>query len=435
MFNKKTRAALMLFIFLVGLLMGCSLVNKQIRKASDPLDHLSASTDGALSTLFNPTSTFYAVMRAMNTEYVEKITPEFETRMSVNLVKGMLREMGDQNTRYVEPEEAALLINAEKGDFEGIGIRSRIIPTEIDGIREEQLHVGSVIPGSNAYKAGLKDGDIILSVNGKDVLPYNPLARAEKALNEYRMKPDITKQKQLQKYLDDENARVDKGVMILEAEKQLERGSEGHFVLAVKRGSEQKTVEVDAGKYHLDIIETKDIAGYKYIRINYISGDLKKALSGETSDAGKGLILDLRDVFGGSSEGTSDALSLFLPSRTLYRVSAQKSRLLRTPACSEPCRAPVMVLVNSGTSRMSEIMAASLKAFYPDTVICGEATEGDFTELTYFGLDNGGGYTMTSGKYMTLANKEPEPVSPDVAFSGDTGVLPDSAFIAKAFGR
>ncbi len=436
MFNRKTRIVLLLFILLTGVLMGSVLVNSQIRKINDPLNRLSASSDGALSTIFTPASTFHAVMRAMNTEYVDKITPEFEGKMSVNLVKGMLREMGDQNTRYVEPDEAQILVNANKGIFEGIGVRPVIKPVEVDGIKEEQLFVGSVIPGSNAMKAGLAGGDVIIKVDGKSILPYNPLARAEKALNDYRMKPDASKQKELQKYLEAENDRIDKGIQILEAEKLLERGTDGAYTLTVRNNNnKEREVKVSCGKYSLKPLETRDIGEYRYIRVNYITDTFASELEDAMDYDKKALVLDLRDVFGGNSDGAIASLGIFLPDMALFRVTGQRNRVCKTKATEREYKGKLLILVNGGTSRCSELMAIALKAYYPGTVVCGSETAGELTELTYFTLDNGGGFTMTTGKYNSARNKALTAVKPDIAFSGDPSLVPDTDFIAKALGR
>ena len=110
---------------------------------------------------------------------------------------------------------------ANLGEFEGIGIKPEIRTVDVDGIRVEKLFVGSVIPQGPAYKAGIQAGDVIELIDGQEILPYNPLAKAEKILKEYQLKPDRSKLKEVQAQIDKEYERIEKGLPILEAERKI----------------------------------------------------------------------------------------------------------------------------------------------------------------------------------------------------------------------
>ena len=96
------------------------------------------------------------VLVEVENEYVD---PVDRAKLVDGAIKGMVAEL-DPHSSYMPPEEFQAFESDTEGEFGGIGI-------EVEN-RNDQLIVLAPIEGSPAERAGIKSGDIIVSVDGKD---------------------------------------------------------------------------------------------------------------------------------------------------------------------------------------------------------------------------------------------------------------------------
>ncbi|MCX7669874.1 MAG: PDZ domain-containing protein, partial [Anaerolineae bacterium] len=82
--------------------------------------------------------------------------------VTYNAIRGIVERLGDQHTAFVDPKSAAIFNADIEGSFEGIGAQVEL--AEGGGVRLRYL-----FPNQPAEKAGLKVGDIIIAVDGKDI--------------------------------------------------------------------------------------------------------------------------------------------------------------------------------------------------------------------------------------------------------------------------
>ena len=187
-------------------------------------------------------------------------------------LRGMMEEL-DPYSNYISPEDVARFKLQVDQEFTGIGIQVTIDP------HSRRLTVTSPLPGTPAYKAGVKAGDTIMEINGKTT----------------------------------EKMTVDDAVKVL-------KGKEGDEVTigVLHQGSSQieqlkmprakihvATVQGDSytpdGKWNFMIDSEKKIG---YVRLSSFShttaAELKKALNELKSQGMLGLVLDLRFNPGGS---------------------------------------------------------------------------------------------------------------------------------------
>lgn len=415
MLNKKNYSIILFIVFSIGLFTGIGQVKSIINTTKlfpiEPITKASASIDGKNNTNFNPDDTIQEVLYAINSNSVENIDTDLTNKMSVNLVKGILRELGDQNTRYADKDEMRIISNAQKGIFEGIGIKTNIKKVNKQGISEEILVVGSVIPQTPASKSGLMAGDIIISIDGKEILPYDPYGRIENRIEAYRKKPDETKQKIIQKFVDNENKRIENGIPILEAEKKLSVNGDQVLKLSINRNNKNITVSVATTTTTLPATTTKIMFNDKlYISINAITNELPGEIQKIIYDTNKnkkitGVILDLRDVFGGTYKNASETMKYFIPGASLGKLITEKNKPfdLKIPAYNKPLNKKLVVLVNNGTAKYGEMMAYALSQNKKASII-GNNTAGDLSDISLFSLNNGGGYTIKSGNYKLPHN-------------------------------
>ncbi len=91
----------------------------------------------------------------------EDVTPE---KLETGMYKGLMSSLGDPYTEYYTQEEYKSLMEETTGVYKGIGAY-----IGLDNDTNAPVFT-SIMPGTPAEKAGLKAGDIICAVNGKDTL-------------------------------------------------------------------------------------------------------------------------------------------------------------------------------------------------------------------------------------------------------------------------
>ncbi|MBQ7256195.1 MAG: PDZ domain-containing protein [Abditibacteriota bacterium] len=374
---------------------------------------------------------FTAVKMIIDKNYVEKIDAELYNEMSVDLAKGMLRELGDSACRYADKKEVELIEKANLGEFEGIGIKPEIRTVDVDGIRVEKLFVGSVIPQGPAYKAGIQAGDVIELIDGQEILPYNPLAKAEKILKEYQLKPDRSKLKEVQAQIDKEYERIEKGLPILEAERKISYKSKD----PIKIKTNINIYTLTPSSWTLEPAKQATFNGVPYLEVQCLTektGEKVGEIISNFKAAKKDFfVLDLRDVFGGTYDSAKEVAKFFVPNTSLGTLKTKKSSVnLLIPKNDAPWRGKLIILVNKGTNKYGELLANAISQD-SSSVIVGEETLGDFKDISIYDFDNGGGFTLTTGEYI-LVNKA-EKVSPQIQTEcGPNGKEINKSVIDKA---
>ena len=363
-----------------------------------------------------PLETLYTVLGSLRQHYVEQLTVEDEGKMTHDAMRAMLASFNDPNTRFIEPDQRKALIDAEQGKFHGIGAIVAIKQTwRVDKqkpkepISEERLIVATLLPGSPAAKAGLKPGDEIIAINGKDVLPFNPYQQVSDMVgtDKFRDTTDVQKRKML----DTEQKRIDDGISIVDAETLLtsEDKKPVTLTLAAKPPAKPTRITVQPEDLVVDPVgdPRMEADGVGYVRVNYFdsatAGEFAQALKELEAKSAKSLIVDLRGATGGDMGAVQKIAGYFEPDRTLAVLIRSRGRKtpIHIPAANGGAwRKPIVLLVDRGTARAPEVLAASLKEVGAARLV-GEKTYGNFTDSTLIDLPDGSGIVMATGKYVT----------------------------------
>lgn len=364
-----------------------------------------------------PVDTLYTVLRYLREHYVEQLTVADEGKMTYDAVRAMLASLGDPNTRFIEPKQRKLLDDAEHGKFHGIGavlaIKQTLKPNKEkpkEPLTEEHLIVVSLLPGSPAAKAGLKSGDEIISIDGKDVLPFNPYQRLSEQLT-----PNKTKNMQptqLKKIIDAEQQRIDNGIGVIEAEQQLISPAEKPIELTIAAKAPAKPAKVTVTPEDLTVqsvdqlqMESND---YGRIKVNYFGADTAAKFADTMKEleakSAKGLIIDLRGASGGNIKSAENVAGWFAPDKPVAMLVRSRGRKYTLKAAAsqdmKTWNKPLVVLVDHSTSRIPEVLAAGLKESASAKIV-GEKTYGDFIDTTVMDLADGSAVVMATGKYIT----------------------------------
>lgn len=311
---------------------------------------------------------FNAIFKELDMFYVDTINPE---KMIQNGVNGMLA-LTDPYTEYYPEEEMSSLKEMITGKYGGIGAAIRYYKAK------DRIAIVEPTEGMPAAEMGVKAGDIILSVGGKEMV------RGSMSPQEF-------------------SSKVSEAL----------RGEPGtSFVLKVLRPQENDSTEMEF-KITRKSIRTNPVPYYGMLRESigylYLTGftdncakDVKKAFIELKQQGAKGLIFDVRDNGGGSLQEAVDIVNLFVPKGQEIVVTKGKLRQaegsFKTSKEPVDVEIPLAVLVNGSSASASEILSGSLQDL-DRAVIIGTRTYGKGLVQTTRPLPYNGTLKVTTSKY------------------------------------
>lgn len=311
---------------------------------------------------------FNSIFKELDMFYVDTIDAE---KMIQNGVRGMLA-LTDPYTEYYPEEEMSSVKELTTGKYGGIGAAIRYYEAK------DRIAVIEPTEGMPAAEAGVKAGDIILAVGGKEMVRGD-------------MKPQ------------DFSGKVSQAL----------RGEPGtSFILKVMRPLKNDSTILEF-KITRKSIRTNPVPYYGMVRdsIGYLalssftencSKDFKKAFIELKQKGAKALILDLRDNGGGSLSEAIDIVNFFVPKG--QEIVVTKGKLKQAQGSykteNEPIdtKIPLAVLVNGGSASASEIVSGSLQDL-DRAVIIGTRTYGKGLVQTIRPLPYNGTLKVTTSKY------------------------------------
>jgi carboxyl-terminal processing protease len=308
-------------------------------------------------------------------------------------IKGMANSVDDKHTVYFPPVETKSFEDELSGEFEGIGA---YVDMQTPGV----LKIISPISGSPAERAGLKSGDIIRKVNDFEITEKVSLEMAVSKI----------------------------------------KGPAGTEVtLSILRGEETILKTVKREKITIDYVEYKKLpSGIVHLKITMFGeGTLvsfaKAAewISKNATDTNK-LIIDLRNNPGGSLDEVAAILSYFVPKGDAVvkiRYRSGKSQIVSAGSDFPLSGRKIAILVNGGSASASEIMAGTIKDYFPATVIVGEKTYGKGSVQNFFPYADGSSLKYTVAKWFTGKTEtgiDGVGISPDIEVFAATGSTSDT---------
>lgn len=341
--------------------------------------------------LFQP---FWETWYLVHEKYADPDSVKDE-RMTEWAIRGMLASLGDAgHTTYLTRDEVQQLNENLKGKLEGIGaritMRKQGVPTIVQ-----------TMPKSPAREAGMRPGDAILEVDGKDV----------------------------------------RGLSLPQLVQHI-KGPAGSTVhLKVLRSDPTRTVELEIHRAEIDIpdvawqmLPDMPIAHVAILNFGKNADDqLRAALVQARQEGAKGLILDVRGNPGGLKDQAVEVTSEFLkPDEVVFIEKDAKGRT--KPVKVEPGGVaqdiPLCLLINDGTASSSEILAGALQDYERGKLI-GERTVGTGTVLGEFQLRDGSAVLLAINQWLTPKERQiwHKGITPDITVEMPKGasiLLPES---------
>ncbi len=284
-----------------------------------------------------------------------------ENKLKDGAIEGYVKALGDKYTEYIPKTEIKEFTENITGSFVGIGIY--MIADE----DSQKIIVYYPIPDSPAEKAGIKSGDIILRVDGK-----------EYGYDDFNIIAD--------------NIKGEAGTKVK---------------LVIERDGKEQEFEITREKIETNPISSKIIKeNIGYVNLPSFDTDSSKKLKEKVDDlvskGAKSLILDLRNNGGGIVEESTNIADFFLDKdKTIMTTKDNKEKEETTKSKTKKVyEMPLIVLTNENTASASEILTAALKDNERATVI-GTKTYGKGVIQTVLTLSDGSGLKITTAEYFT----------------------------------
>lgn len=306
---------------------------------------------------------FQEVFTLVTTRYVDSLAVSGVYEMAA---RGLIQELGDPYAALYSPEEMEEFTVAHEGHYAGVGM----LVEDQRGV----ARVSRVFPDTPAERAGAREGDGIIEVEGESTAGW-PLERV--------------------------TARL-KGEAGTVVSVRFARPGVGHVDVEMTRA----VIRIPAVPY---VTMLEDATGYiPLLQFNETAADEVTAAVGRLLDEGaRGLILDLRGNGGGLVNHAIEIAGLFLPQGSPVAVQWERvggSHTYHSPAAPLAPEIPLVVLVDEATASASEIVAGALQD-HDRAVVVGATTFGKGLVQSAYRLDGDYIMKLTTGRWHTPSGR------------------------------
>lgn len=267
---------------------------------------------------------FNNIFRELQAGYVDTFDIDAVTRTAID---AMLAQI-DPYTEYFSPEELDELTTISEGSYSGIG--------SYIGQQNGRVYFSEPVWGSPSRLAGIRHGDVILSIDGVAVDSGTPT--------------DVVSRK----------LRGPKGTMV-SIKVRRPWVEDSILTFDIRRDD----IKVNPVPYY-----GVDSAGVGYIKLTTFNNNSTEAVGRALTEmkanpALRGVILDLRDNGGGLLESAVEIVGHFVPKGTevvrTRGADPTSQKIYRTTRKPIDTEIPVVVMINENSASSSEVVAGALQ--------------------------------------------------------------------------
>jgi len=277
-------------------------------------------------------------------------------------IREALKPLGDRYTRFLDPEQFKALTSQTSGELSGVGIRMGL------NDQTKTLMVVEPIENSPASKAGIKSGDGILAIDGKN-----------------------TKGMSLEDASSLIRGEVGTGVTL-----KLSRDGKGVFDVSLTRAQ----IELPSVSYG---VKQEGQVRVGYISLNEFSSHAAEQMERAIKNLGKenvqAYLLDLRGNPGGLLQSSVEIARMWMDNGPIVTTIDRKGGKQEFAANhTSLTKLPLAVLVDNNSASASEILTGALKDSKRATVV-GSQTFGKAVVQSVHSLSDGSGLAVTISRY------------------------------------
>ncbi len=280
-----------------------------------------------------------------------------ESDLMTGIYKGLFSGTGDPYTTFLTADEYQGMLDSYSGEFEGIGVMMSVSASN-------NIEIISVVEDTPAQKAGIKDGDLIIAVDG---VRYTG-SQLQEATNAMRG----------------------------------EKGTEVTLTIS-RNGVMSEYTIVRAPISEVSVTHKMLDNNIGYIRVNSFRENTADQFSDALSEIEKagaaGLVVDIRSNGGGLVEEAVEIADMLMDAETIVYLENGKGE--KTYYKSEAGRTALnyVVLVNGGSASSSEILVAGIQGNKEGTIV-GTQTYGKGITQNTWKLRSGCGVKITTAQYF-----------------------------------
>jgi carboxyl-terminal processing protease len=327
------------------------------------------------------------VWKLIQAHYVDRAAIKAQ-ELTYGAAAGMVNALGDTgHSTFLTPKQVTQERVYTQGSFEGIGA--------LVEFKDGHADIAAPYDGSPAQKAGVHAGDIILKVNGQDMMG---------------------------KTLDQVVAQV-----------LGPAGTQVTLTLRDPKTEQSRDVTITRAHINLPSVEWQFLPGTKLAHVKvsafseHVVPDLQTALADAQKGGAIGFVLDLRNNPGGLLDASVDVASQFFKSGAVLQEKDAQGKVTTVAVNPKVPKTdlPMVVLINAGTASAAEIVSGALQDAGRASLV-GETTFGTGTVLNQFPLPDGSAILLAVEEWLTPKGRTiwHQGIKPDYAVSLPAGANP-----------
>ncbi len=355
--------ALVLFVFLAGVLFGTNVRSLAHRLGFNMVDNSFAKLEAVYTWVKN----YHVDPEALD-----------PSRAVEDAIRGMLPHVDGGYTRYESADEAAEFNKSTiEGTYTGVGIQSKPPTTG-------EMEVEIVFRGSPAEASGVRVRDKIIAVDGQAIKGMTQLDINQRIRGEAGTEVTLT---------------------------IIRDGEPAPLNVSIKRG----VIALPVVDHWVDG-EVGVVAMYRFTET--APGQLQEAILALKEQQVSAILFDLRSNGGGLLYSAQEIVDFFLPAdkvivRQVDRSGAEQVLKTRQQAIWD---GPLAILLNSASASASEVVAGALQD-HERAVLLGEVSFGKGTVQVPYQMTDGSRLWITQYRYLTPAGRDinKKGLTPDVS--------------------
>jgi len=355
-------------------------------KASGAEYAYAATTPQEQKYLNDKMKEFENYLKLIHDNYKDEV--EYDTLVN-GAFEGAMYSLGDPYSVYfLDSATGQSFVESATGEYEGVGLTLNI---NFEGLCE----VSRVTPNAPADRAGIKSGDVITTIDGKDVTASS-----------------------LQDISDMLKGKAGTSVTVVVSR----GGDEISFTMTREAISAisvyYEMLEGDIGHITLTGFDTGGAKEFKDAEAELIK------------EGAKSLIVDIRDNPGGLINTAVDIADMLLDQGDVITQFAQRGEIYETVRATKGAteKLPVVLLVNENSASASELLAGALKDNKAATLV-GTTTYGKGVSQVFGYTNDGMAFKISINYFLTPNGDEIQGVGvkPDYVVRNSLGEYRDDA--------